>query len=109
MRIPKKNSHAYLVEQIKKFLDHIPSVFIWKQWQGEYSKKGVSDFIGIKKVSVEWLRRQGIMEVGLFLAIEAKEGKDTLSDEQKDFLEMVVQFGGVGIEARNLDDLEGLK
>lgn len=67
-----------------------PTLKKYRSFQG---RKGVSDIIGICKVS------------GKFIAVEVKAGKDRISREQEDFLKMIKDAGGFAIEARSLDDV----
>lgn len=48
----------------------------------------------------------GWMPDGRFLAIEVKSKRGRLSKAQRNFLDAVNRFGGVGIEARTLDDVK---
>lgn len=56
------------------------------------SINGVSDIIGINKE-------------GIFIAIEVKVKPNKLTQEQKDFIDMVNFFGGIGIVAYKLEDV----
>jgi hypothetical protein len=68
--------------------------------RGDYLRYGVcnpggSDLIG-------WTKD------GRFLAVEVKSESGRLTDAQEKFLEVVNEFGGVGICARSLKDIENI-
>jgi len=93
-----------------KILNYITLVFrsnkkakfgdVMKLITGSYRKnhgrKGVPDIIGYKK------------ETGQFIGVEIKVGKDTLSPEQKYFIQQANENGAVAIEARTLNDVIGV-
>lgn len=60
--------------------------------KGKSEMQGVSDIIGYCK------------KTGKFMAIEVKIGKDTLSVEQRMFLEDVNKAGGIGLVVKSTDD-----
>jgi hypothetical protein len=66
-----------------------------------FGLKGSGDILGI----TNRLFKKGR---GKFLSIEVKDKKGIVSDEQKAFIEMVNQAGGVAIVARGLDNVSGL-
>lgn len=59
---------------------------------------GSSDLIGVTRVAItpEMVGRT----VAVFTAVEVKVGKDRLSKEQKQFLELVKAWGGIALECR---------
>lgn len=65
-----------------------------KKFRKNSSTPGISDIIGFHK------------KTGRFIACEIKAGKDTLSDEQIEFLKNVNESGGIGIVVRTIGDLE---
>jgi len=99
-----KITHADILKAVKDLLG-LCQVFHWKHFPGPIGKKGVSDVLGIKKVKVSDLVKAGIEEVGIFIAIEVKAGKDTLSDDQEQFGFDVKNSEGIFIEARKVDDI----
>lgn len=56
------------------------------------AKRGVSDVIGFREAC------------GRMAAVEVKVGKDTLSDEQREFLEKIAKAGGFAFECRDNTD-----
>lgn len=58
------------------------------------SKRGLSDTLGFYKPT------------GHIVAVEVKYGKDTLSDEQREFLEEVRAAGGFACEGRSLEQVQ---
>jgi hypothetical protein len=63
---------------------------------------GSSDLIGLtpRVITADMLGRQ----VAIFTAIEVKSAKGGLKKEQKAFLAMVKNAGGIAIVARNVDE-----
>ncbi|MEO1002926.1 MAG: VRR-NUC domain-containing protein [Cyanobacteria bacterium J06638_7] len=67
---------------------------------------GSSDLIGLRRVRVtpemvgRWL--------AVFAAIEVKGPKGRLTREQQQFLEVVTGLGGLGGEARSIEDARGV-
>lgn len=59
---------------------------------GKFSLRGVSDILGV-------------IEGGLFLAIEMKTPEGKLSIEQKAFLNKINRMGGKAFVARNISDV----
>jgi len=47
----------------------------------------------------------GITKDGKFIAVEVKTGKLKLSPTQATFLKIINSLGGIGIEARSVDDV----
>lgn len=87
-----------IVSNCLRFKSAIQKTDIKKALESSYrknnqNKKGVSDVIGIHKVS------------GKFVAIEIKVGKDQLSPEQKYFLQTVEKNGGYSIVPKDLEDV----
>jgi hypothetical protein len=54
-------------------------------------KRGVGDTIGFHRMT------------GLFVALEVKAGNDTLSEEQKEFLNKLAKAGGIALVATEVD------
>jgi len=92
-----KIKEADITKQIRDYLNY-KNIFHWKQWQGSFSKPGISDIIGIYK------------GIPLFLEIKTPNGK--LSKHQKEFLAEVNENGGLGVVLRYVEDciylVEGL-
>lgn len=66
--------------------------------------RGSSDVIGFKSITItpDHLNRT----VAIFAAIEVKAAKGKTTEEQNNFLDCVRNAGGIGIVARNPDDIE---
>lgn len=64
--------------------------------------KGGADLIGI----APWVSEHG--PLGLFMAIEVKSGRGRLTQEQRQFLEMIALRRGVAIEARTPEGVADL-
>ena len=101
-----KVTHADILKAVKDLLKAF-GIFHWKQFGGPLNPPGISDVLGIKKVKVSDLVKAGIKEVGIFIAIEVKAGKDTLSDDQEGFGVNVQDSGGIFVEARDVKDIVG--
>lgn len=65
---------------------------IYRMRHSKFKLNGVSDILGIYSTT--------------FLAIECKAPKGRLSKEQREFLEMVRDLGGIAIVARSIEDVE---
>lgn len=50
----------------------------------------------------------GLTSSGQFLSVEVKSRRGRLTDEQRAWLAMVRQFGGLAGEARSIEDLEAI-
>lgn len=63
---------------------------------------GTSDLIGLQKFTIpqEWVGK----DIAVFVACEVKDAKGRVSEEQKNFLDLVESKGGIPILARSLDD-----
>lgn len=98
-------THGELVREILKTISQSEDCRAWINNTGAYKSGqrlirfglvGSSDIIGI-------------LRNGIFLAIEVKVGRDSQSDQQKNFEAMICRFGGVYILARNVGDaIEGI-
>ena len=99
-----KITHADILKAVKDLLKAF-GIYHWKHFGGPLNPKGISDVLGIRKVKVSDLVKAGIEEVGIFIAIEVKAGKDTLSDDQEQFGFDVKNSEGIFIEARKVDDI----
>ncbi|MCB0595480.1 MAG: VRR-NUC domain-containing protein [Phaeodactylibacter sp.] len=64
---------------------------IARNYRKSHERKGVADIIGYQK------------KTGRFVSIEIKHGKDSLSPEQKAFLEQAGRNGGIAIVAKDMD------
>lgn len=81
-------------------------IFHFKHWGGLYSKTGVSDLIGVKKVKVADLVEKGVEEIGVFVAIEVKGPKGKVTKEQSQFLNNVSdRCKGIGMVAWSADEV----
>jgi len=89
-QVPFRLTEKDLTRQIRDLLRAL-HIFHYKAWQGLMSEKGISDIIGCYK--------------GRFFAIEAKVGKDQLSQKQAEFLDNSKAAGGIGFEARSIEDV----
>jgi hypothetical protein len=65
---------------------------------------GAADLIGIQRVIVT--PEMVGQPIGRFLSIEAKGPRTRTKEEQEAWLAMVRRFGGYGVIARALDDVE---
>jgi penicillin-binding protein-related factor A (putative recombinase) len=84
-----KRIFAFPVDSVGIF-DPIKKVY--RKRHSEFHIKGVSDILGIYK--------------GKPLAIEVKSKTGSLTQEQKVFLGLFNELGGIGICARSIDDVE---
>jgi hypothetical protein len=90
----KKKSESEITQDIKALLKTL-GIWHYKHWQGQFSRPGISDIIGIYN--------------GKFFAIEVKRPGCKLTQAQSKFLEEVCREGGIGFVARSTDDvIEGL-
>ena len=69
------------------------NVFAWKHWSGAFSKRGISDILGV-------------LPDGRALAIEVKAENGKLTDSQRQFLEAVSGNGGIAFIARSPDEVK---
>ena len=110
-----------LQDDVRLTLGKMDDVVIWRnhvaafEVDGRFQRsglvKGSADLIGIvtrqvkllalAKVCGEYVRFEN---VGIFLALEIKEGKGRLSLEQRMFLDLVNRMGGVGREIRSIEE-----
>ena len=67
--------------------------------------KGVSDIIGVKRVNVADLVRDGIEHVGICTAIEIKTEKGKPSEHQEKFIERIKREGGIAFIAKSIEDV----
>lgn len=99
-------NHQRLVDDILYAVGSLPNVRLWPRHVGgfaaigdrlnpkfvRYGIPGESDLQGIIKPS------------GRYLCIEVKTGSGKLSKAQRAWRDMIIEFGGLHIVARNLDD-----
>ena len=84
---------------IQQYLD-MRGIFNFRQWQGQFSVRGVPDIIGIIPVS------------GKILGIEVKlpgwkfKPNNKHESEQQDFLENIRKSGGIAFFATSIEDVE---
>ncbi len=110
--------HTVLLAQIKAAYGALPDMRIWDNktmgvWVGEKvgSTRGGNVVlrrarfvkVGLATGSSDLI---GIAPGGLFLAVEAKTGKARPGPQQKRFIEVVNDLGGVAGVARNVEDME---
>jgi len=97
--------HQDLVNEILKKYGAHQYLTIWKNATGmafrgetciKFGLKGSADILGIMK------------PYGRFIAIECKSGKAQQSAQQKAFQKMIIDFGGVYIVARSIEDVDNL-
>lgn len=65
---------------------------IYRKSNNKFHLNGVSDILGVYN--------------GKFLAIEVKSNSGKLTENQKEFLERIKSYGGIGIVARSIEDVE---
>jgi len=67
--------------------------------------EGASDLIGIQRVKVtpEMVGK----DIGVFVAIEVKSDRGRPTREQTAFINMVNNFGGVGVVAKSVEEAAG--
>jgi Holliday junction resolvase len=93
-----KPKESDIRKDIQRYLD-IKGIFNWRQWQGQFSVRGVPDIIGILKN-------------GRILAIEVKlpgwEGNSNSKhyQEQVAFLRKITIAGGLAFFARSVEEVE---
>jgi hypothetical protein len=96
--------HSHLKQEIFKKYGADPRIRLWNnpcgifltEW-GTHIKigiKGQADILGIRKSD------------GKLIGIELKCGADHLKPEQTNWAKMIRLFGGIVIEARQVDDVE---
>lgn len=100
-----KQPHGALVNQCIRWL-YLNGCFVWENKSGawktdsgrpiRYGKVGSTDIIGMTRT-------------GKFIGVEVKVGKDTLKPQQEMFRDRMLAHGAIYVEARSLDDLEGVK
>ena len=66
--------------------------------------KGIPDILGIRRVRVADLVAAGVEEVGVFVAIEVKTDRGTVSDQQKKVITVMRDYRAVAFVARSIDD-----
>jgi hypothetical protein len=95
-----KRKERDILRAILRYLK-VMQIPAWRQSTGattisgrflRFGKTGMSDIIGI-------------LPGGKFLAIEVKNGKNSLTEKQRQFLQLICSFGGVGIVARSVEDV----
>lgn len=84
---------------------HSKAIFCWRNNSGAV----FSEYKGRKRMIKYGLKGSadilGILKNGRFLAIEVKNEKGKLSEEQGHFLAMIKHNGGIGFVAKNLDNV----
>lgn len=81
-------------------------VYCWRQNTGGvqyHSKKKGTQFVRFGVPGISDIL--GCMPDGRFIAVECKAGRNTLTKDQRVFLEQIRQAGGIGIVARSVDDV----
>lgn len=78
---------------IKEFLE-LHGWFVWINWQGPFSFKGVTDLTAIRGGEVWW--------------IEVKRPGEQLRPDQARFKELIEEYGGNWLLAESVDDVEHL-
>jgi hypothetical protein len=92
---------------VKACLDYLAlrGVFAWRSnntgiWD---AKKRCWRFHGLKGVS----DIHGVLDGGRFLAVECKEGRGQLTEEQRYYLAIVNELGGLGLVVCSVGELIG--
>ena len=88
------------------------AILDWLRWNKVFCWK--TNNVGIKKPNGSYIPAGmkgvsdilGILKGGVFLAIEVKRKKGILSDYQRDFINKIIDNGGVAFEARSLKDVK---
>ena len=101
----KELTEKQIENAILEYLSYLPGTY-WKtnnigvydvarkvhRKPGKYFRRGVADIIGIDGT-------------GKLVAIEVKTKKGRVSPSQKEFLEDINKYGGIGFVARSVDDV----
>lgn len=97
-----KQSEASIQKAILNYLSYRSDVIAWRNNTGavkideryiKFGHSGMSDILGVIKGS------------GKLLAIEVKSQKGRLTADQKAFSQKIIDFGGIFILARCLEDV----
>lgn len=86
-------------KSIQQYLD-MKGIFNFRQWQGQFSVRGIPDIIGIIPIS------------GRILGIEVKlpgwklNPNSKHESEQVEFLENIIKSGGIAFFATSIEDVE---
>ena len=85
-------SHADLIKAIRDILDYCKYEH-YKNWGGPMGQKGLPDITALEP------------NTGRYIGIEAKVGRDKLSDDQIKIKGKILRSNAIFIEARTVDDL----
>lgn len=101
-------THSELIDAIILAASESGEALLWKnpQGAGKVSRgKGSPVFMrwGVGPVGGGGLDIIGLRNDGVFVAIDAKVGRDRLSDKQKLFIKWVTMRGGIAGEARSVE------
>jgi hypothetical protein len=100
----RKTEEGVILAHIRELLKRFHIVH-WRQQQSLGSVRGVSDIIGIKTVKVDDLVKAGKTHIGVFVAIEVKTARGSLTIDQSAFLKAVEGAGGLAFVARSVQDV----
>ncbi len=81
-----------LIKKIKKYLAGLDGCFFWKEHGGQYSTAGIPDIICCYK--------------GLFVAFEAKVGKNKPTKLQAKTIAAIRKTDGIAEVVHSLDDVK---
>lgn len=100
--------HGELLDAIIIEASELGLALLWKNSQGAglVSRKGQKPVFmrwGVGPSSGGGLDIIGLRNDGVFVAIDAKVGRDRLSDKQKLFIKWVTMRGGIAGEARSVE------
>jgi penicillin-binding protein-related factor A (putative recombinase) len=107
-KVTKKRNETAIEQSILQFLECLPGCYAWKnptsgyfdvkrktfrKQTSKYAINGVSDILGVYQ--------------GRFLAIEVKDPQNKERPElQKNFINQVNSFGGIGFFATSIEDVK---
>jgi len=87
-------SEKQLIQEIRKYLATLPECFFWKEHGGQYGTAGIPDIILCYK--------------GLFVAFEAKVGRNKLTKLQEATIAQIQAAGGYALVVRSVTDARAL-
>lgn len=105
---PFRQTEAQLVAACLQWLA-LHRALAWRQNQGQMHVPDETRAKGFRRIVFAGARGIsdiiGALPCGCFVAVECKVGKNTLTQDQRAFLERVRRVGGVGLEIREVCDL----
>jgi hypothetical protein len=87
-----KPKESEIRKSIQRYLD-LRGIFNFRQWQGQFSVKGVPDIVGILPGS------------GKILGIEVKRPGGKTSDVQAEFIQHINRSGGIAFVASSVEEV----